>query len=59
MRVHVAADHAGYDLKSHLLEWLIAQGHEPVDHGAFAYDEADDYPPFCVHAAQAVVDDPG
>ena len=59
MRVHVAADHAGYELKIHLLGWLAEQGHEPVDHGAFEYDALDDYPPFCVEAAQAVVDEPG
>ncbi|EFQ83659.1 ribose 5-phosphate isomerase [Aeromicrobium marinum DSM 15272] len=59
MRVHVAADHAGFELKTHLLAWLTGQGHEPVDHGAFTYDAEDDYPPFCVAAAQAVVDEPG
>ena len=59
MRVHVAADHAGYELKSHLLAWLSENGYEPVDHGAFEYDALDDYPPFCVHAAQAVADEPG
>jgi RpiB/LacA/LacB family sugar-phosphate isomerase len=59
MRVHLAADHAGYELKTHLLTWLAEHGYEPVDHGAFAYDALDDYPPFCVHAAQAVADEPG
>lgn len=59
MRVHIAADHAGYELKTHLVEWLTAEGHEPVDHGAFEYDAEDDYPPFCVAAAQATVDEPG
>lgn len=59
MRVHIAADHAGFELKSHLIGWLAEQGHEPVDHGAFAYDALDDYPPFCVNAARAVIDDPG
>ena len=59
MRVHLAADHAGYELKTHLLAWLGDHGYEPVDHGAFAYDALDDYPPFCVHAAQAVADEPG
>jgi len=59
MRVHVAADHAGFELKTHLLGWLAEQGHEPVDHGAFEYDALDDYPPFCVEAAQAVADEPG
>jgi ribose 5-phosphate isomerase B len=59
MRVHIAADHAGYELKSHLLNWLADNGHEPVDHGAAAYDELDDYPPFCIDAAEAVVAEPG
>jgi ribose 5-phosphate isomerase B len=59
MKVHIAADHAGFELKTHLIDWLVQQGHEPVDHGAFDYDALDDYPPFCVHAAEAVVADPG
>jgi len=59
MRVHLAADHAGYELKTHLLTWLAEHGYEPVDHGAFEYDALDDYPPFCVHAAQAVANEPG
>ncbi|MCK5890204.1 MAG: ribose-5-phosphate isomerase [Aeromicrobium sp.] len=59
MRVHVAADHAGFELKTHLLTWLADHGYEPVDHGAFAYDALDDYPPFCVAAAEGVAADPG
>src|SRR6188508_127827 len=55
MRVHIAADHAGFELKSHLIEWLTANGHEPVDHGAHAFDA---YPPFCIDAAKAAVADP-
>lgn len=58
MRVHIAADHAGFELKDHLVRWLEQQGHEPVDHGAHAYDAEDDYPPFCVDAAAAAVADP-
>lgn len=59
MRIHLAADHAGYELKTHLIAWLTDHGHEPVDHGAFEYDAQDDYPPFCVHAAEAVLADEG
>lgn len=58
MRVHIAADHAGFELKTHLITWLTGKGHEPVDHGAHAYDAEDDYPPFCVDAAAATVADP-
>lgn len=59
MRVHIAADHAGYELKTHLIGWLADNGYEPVDHGAFEYDAEDDYPPFCVDAAAAAVAEPG
>lgn len=59
MRIHVAADHAGYELKSALTEHLQAAGHEVVDHGAHEYDAQDDYPPVCFAAGEAVVAEPG
>jgi ribose 5-phosphate isomerase B len=57
MRVHLGCDHAGLDLKEHLAAWLTEHGHEPVDHGPFAYDALDDYPVFCLRAAEGVVAD--
>ncbi len=54
MRVHLGCDHAGLDLKDHLVGWLRDHGHEPVDHGPFQYDALDDYPVFCLRAADAV-----
>jgi len=57
MRVHLGSDHAGLELKDHLLAWLADQGHEAVDHGPFVYDKDDDYPVFCLRAAAAVVAD--
>ena len=57
MRVHIGSDHAGLELKEHLLAWLADEGHEPVDHGPFLYDAQDDYPVFCLRAAEAVVAD--
>jgi len=45
MRVHIASDHAGYELKSHLVEHLTTEGHDVVDH--------------CFAAGEAVVADPG
>ena len=57
MRVHIAADHAGFELKEALAAHLADQGIEVTDHGAFAYDDMDDYPPMCISAAQAVVQD--
>lgn len=59
MRLHIAADHAGYELKTHLVKHLIADGHDVVDHGAHDYDPLDDYPSYCLEAGEAVVADPG
>ncbi len=59
MRIHIAADHAGYELKAHLVEHLRARGDDVVDHGAHSYDAQDDYPSFCAAAGAAVVADPG
>ncbi|MGI8577477.1 MAG: ribose-5-phosphate isomerase [Nocardioidaceae bacterium] len=59
MRIHVGSDHAGWELKQHLVGWLADHGHQPLDHGALDYDPDDDYPPFCLRAAEAVAGDPG
>ena len=57
MRVHLGSDHAGLELKEHLMGWLVDQGHEAVDHGPFVHDPDDDYPVFCLRAAEAVAAD--
>jgi len=57
MRVHLGSDHAGLELKEHLLNWLADNGFEAVDHGPFVYDALDDYPVFCLRAAEAVAAD--
>ncbi|MDO4791046.1 MAG: ribose-5-phosphate isomerase [Buchananella hordeovulneris] len=59
MRIHIAADHAGFEAKEFVTAHLRENGHEVVDHGAHVYDALDDYPPFCADAARAVVADPG
>ena len=57
MRVHLGSDHAGLELKDHLLMWLVDHGYEAVDHGPFVYDALDDYPCFCLRAAEGVAAD--
>lgn len=59
MRIHIASDHAGYELKAALTAHLGMSGHDVVDHGPAEYDPADDYPPFCFAAAEAVLADAG
>lgn len=57
MRIHIATDHAGLDFSRHLIDHLTGAGHEVIDHGPQSYDALDDYPAFCINAAQSVVDD--
>lgn len=59
MRVYLASDHAGFELKSHLARTLADAGHDVVDVGPDSYDPDDDYPPFCIDAARRTVADAG
>ncbi|GGS04145.1 ribose-5-phosphate isomerase [Micromonospora fulviviridis] len=59
MRVYLGSDHAGFELKVHLANHLAKQGYEVVDVGPHAFDPDDDYPAFCLHTGQRVVDDQG
>ncbi len=60
MRVYLGSDHAGFELKTRLIEWLASAGHEPVDCGPETYVQDDDYPVYVMRAAHSVaVADPG
>ncbi|MDO5727235.1 MAG: ribose-5-phosphate isomerase [Bowdeniella nasicola] len=58
MRIHIATDHAGFEEKNALVEFLREQGHDVTDHGAHHFDADDDYPAFCIDCAKAVAADP-
>ncbi|MFG1950965.1 ribose-5-phosphate isomerase [Micromonospora sp. NPDC048830] len=59
MRVYLGSDHAGFELKVHLVNHLAKQGYEVVDVGPHVFDPDDDYPAFCLHTGARVVADPG
>ena len=59
MRVHIATDHAAFELKEYLVERLNDAGHEVVDHGAATYEALDDYPPLIIPCAEAVAAEGG
>lgn len=59
VRVYLGSDHAGFELKNHLVAHLEKQGHEVTDVGPHVYDAADDYPAFCIETARRVVADEG
>lgn len=54
-RIAFGADHAGFELKQHLIARLSEQGYEIIDHGADSIDSVD-YPRFCAAVARSVRD---
>ncbi|KRO44068.1 MAG: ribose 5-phosphate isomerase [Acidimicrobium sp. BACL17 MAG-120823-bin42] len=53
--IAIGSDHAGYDLKQHLIGYLTKAGHQVVDHGTHS-SESVDYPPICAAVARDVRD---
>ena len=59
MRIHIGSDHAGLEFKAKIINHVKEKGHEVVDHGPHTFDPLDDYPVFCIPAAEGVAHDPG
>jgi ribose 5-phosphate isomerase B len=59
VRVYLGSDHAGFELKARLVQWLTQAGHEPVDCGPSTYQPDDDYPVYVMRAASSAVADAG
>ena len=58
MKIHLATDHAGLELKEKVKLYLSDLDYEVIDHGAYKYDALDDYPDFIFPCAIAVSNDP-
>ena len=58
MKIFLAADHAGFELKEFLSNHLIQLGYNVEDCGAYEMDSTDDYPDFIIPAAWKVASDP-
>ncbi len=56
MKIGIAADHGGFDLKIIMREFLEKAGHELTDFGAYKNDPADDYPDFVIPLAHAIAE---
>jgi len=54
-RIAIGADHAGFELKQHLVALLASEGHEVVDHGTDSTASVD-YPPICAAVGRTVRD---
>ena len=57
MKVHLATDHAGLELKDKIKLYLIELEHAVIDHGAYEFDALDDYPDFIFPCAKAVAEE--
>ena len=54
MKIHIATDHAGLELKNNIKQYLEENGHQVHDHGAHQFNPLDDYPDFIIPCAKAV-----
>lgn len=54
MKIGIAADHGGFELKNQMADYLRKAGHEVVDFGADSYDASDDFPDFIIPLSRAV-----
>jgi ribose 5-phosphate isomerase B len=54
-RIAIGSDHAGFELKQHIVTMLLAQGHDVDDHGTHS-TESVDYPPICAGVGRSVRD---
>ena len=58
MKIYIGSDHAGFELKEKLVEFLRKEKYEVIDRGAYRYDKWDDYPEFSAQVAEAVSANP-
>ena len=58
MKIYLATDHAGFELKEHIKKYLVQKKYEVEDCGAFTFDKDDDYPDFISKAAEKVSENP-
>ena len=56
MKIGLAADHGGFELKEYLKAYLKKQGHTITDFGANERNDSDDYPDFVIPMARAVTE---
>jgi ribose 5-phosphate isomerase B len=54
-RIAIGSDHAGFELKTHLVKLLRERGHEVLDHGTDSTEPVD-YPPICAAVGRTVRD---
>ena len=59
MKIYLATDHACFEFKEKIKDFLRSKGYDVEDCGAFELNPNDDYPDFISAAAEKVAEDPG
>ena len=54
MKIFIGSDHAGFELKEKIKEYLSQTNYQAEDKGAFSLEPNDDYPDFIIPVANAV-----
>lgn len=57
-KIYIASDHAGFELKGKLINYLESEGYVIQDMGPFFFEPGDDYPDFISLAAREVSHSP-
>jgi ribose 5-phosphate isomerase B len=55
MKLVIASDHAGFELKEEVRAYLMRAGHEILDLGAYKVEPQDDYPDFAERVGDALI----
>jgi ribose 5-phosphate isomerase B len=55
MKIALAADHGGFQLKNDLVEWLKANSYDVVDLGNHKYERSDDFPDYAEIISKAII----
>jgi ribose 5-phosphate isomerase B len=55
MKIAIASDHAGFDLKNEVHQYLEGRGHEVLDLGAYKPEPGDDYPDYAERVGEAML----
>jgi ribose 5-phosphate isomerase B len=58
MKIYLATDHAGFELKEKIKNYLRENNYDIKDCGAFSFDQNDDYPDFVSKASEKISNDP-
>jgi ribose 5-phosphate isomerase B len=54
MKILIATDHAGFELKEKIKDFLVERGYDVKDFGAYKFEENDDYPDFVIPLAKEI-----